>query len=449
MSQDKDEGAQSALLSDDVLDSSGSSYTGVVVIHGLGDTKRNTTLQDALNSLTHWFNQVAGLDLRNTGPGRLWLTTRLRDDGNPDSPAASAMLDVLAPNSSPSGDQSSSDIMHLRFREVWWAESLGIPNIGATLRWARIQAQEQARHLLLPLGIHGSLAPPMRSADRGRPTTEQPEAESQEPPSRRARPAHRRTHAKLKPRAISIFLVVYGLVQFLWKTVQWLILTPVVLLLLVVLTLLRPLGAIPFLKGTIIDGFTSVMNYIMLHWVSEMHVYLLDYTRSSTIRERFKNEFVTFFEDPNCQRVVVIAHSWGTVVAYEGLTDILTSPQGARTTKDVTFVCLAAALRRGWLLREADPHRLHGVLPDHVEWLHFFARYDPVAAGPLTSNSLPPFHWSDRLQPSPATKLKNRLGKCKNYLVVNSDSIYTDHDGYWENIGAGRRADRQHLGQRQ
>src|SRR5262249_21641056 len=57
--------------------------------------------------------------------------------------------------------------------------------------------------------------------------------------------------------------------------------------------------------------------------------------------------------------------------------------------KPITFVCLAQALRRMWLLEGTDPGRLRGVLPDRVRWLHFWARYDPVCAGPLTGRSLP------------------------------------------------------------
>lgn len=45
-----------------------SHYTGVVVIHGLGDEKRNSTLMEVVNALTYWFNHKAELALRPTGP---------------------------------------------------------------------------------------------------------------------------------------------------------------------------------------------------------------------------------------------------------------------------------------------------------------------------------------------------------------------------------------------
>jgi hypothetical protein len=48
-------------------------YIGVVVIHGIGNQKRNETLVEALNALTYWFNHHAGLDLQPEGSGRVWL----------------------------------------------------------------------------------------------------------------------------------------------------------------------------------------------------------------------------------------------------------------------------------------------------------------------------------------------------------------------------------------
>src|SRR5215813_12111368 len=71
-------------------------YTGVVLIHGIGDQRRNVTLQEALNALTFWFNHHTGLAQRPVGTGRVWLQTRLTDDPNPDARASSAILDLVA-----------------------------------------------------------------------------------------------------------------------------------------------------------------------------------------------------------------------------------------------------------------------------------------------------------------------------------------------------------------
>ncbi|MGO8947075.1 MAG: hypothetical protein ACLQUY_05310 [Ktedonobacterales bacterium] len=121
-------------------------YTGVVVIHGIGNQKRNETLVEAINALTYWFNNHAGLDLQPEGSGRVWLTTELRDDDDPDQPASRATLDVVAPleGGSDTTGRAADDGPHVRleFREVWWAESFGIPKVGPALAWAGVQFRE-------------------------------------------------------------------------------------------------------------------------------------------------------------------------------------------------------------------------------------------------------------------------------------------------------------------
>lgn len=141
-------------------DSNQQEFTGVVLIHGLGPIRRNGMLQQALNALSYWFNHDAELDMRPEGQGRIWLAPHLTDDPDPDQPASRATVDVVAhgtthatetdstkTNSSPSPDAS----VRLEFREVWWADSLGRPNIGQTISWAQVQWREQAGRLLIPI----------------------------------------------------------------------------------------------------------------------------------------------------------------------------------------------------------------------------------------------------------------------------------------------------------
>jgi hypothetical protein len=114
----------------------GRHYVGVVVIHGLGDEKRNNILLESVNALTFWFNHQAGLALRPTGPGRVWLTTRLTEDEDPDAPASRATIELEAPATAEDGMAHSAPL-RLAFREVWWAQSFGVQPLGTTIRWAR------------------------------------------------------------------------------------------------------------------------------------------------------------------------------------------------------------------------------------------------------------------------------------------------------------------------
>jgi hypothetical protein len=425
-------------------DASGS-YTGVVLIHGLGDIKRNATLQQITNAVTYWLNHVADLTLAPEGTGRVWLTSDLTDDPNPDARASRATIELEAPAGVAFGGEDPS--LRLEVREVWWAEAFGLPKVAAAIRWARIQFREEAAHLLLPIGKQ---AGPARAAAR-RPAREIPQALTYRPDTTDdsgaagkvgmagvVLPIDSDAHARLNgiQRALTHgALRIYAVLQYIWKVAQWLLLTPLITLLLLVMGLAKVLMVIPFFRTAVISAFTKLTDYVMLHWISSMQVYLLDYTRSAGMRQRFERELNDFLVDPHCDRIVVIAHSMGTVISYEGLTTVLGRPEGQASTKPITYICLAQALRRIWLLETADPHRVRGALPARVRWLHFWARYDPVTAGPLEPRSLPrPRRWAEGWTLEDYTALRTCLERCENVDVVNTDGTFTDHNAYWNNL---------------
>ena len=210
---------------------------------------------------------------------------------------------------------------------------------------------------------------------------------------------------------------------------------PAILALLIVFGVLRLLAPLPGFHSAL-QGFSAFLDFVSLHWVAPMPTYLLDYTRSAAIRQRFERELDDFLQDDQCQRIVVIAHSLGTVIAYEGLTTVLSLRVNAELPlKPITYICLAQALGRMWRLPRTDPHRLPGVLPDKsVRWIHFWARFDPVA-GPLDPHTLPYAHdWADAGEPDPDAKLRASLSRCENRAVVNTDNVLLDHNRYWENL---------------
>jgi hypothetical protein len=426
-------------------------YTGVVIIHGIGDLKRNATLEEAVNTLAYWFNHQAGLALRRDGPGRVWVTAKLRDDPNPDAPAARATMRLAAPAAAPgvAGDTEAASVtsddtgLRLEFREVWWAESVGLPSVAATFGWARVQAWEQASHLLLPIGrrigpSHAASRAPAREISQAmtyRPAAAEQKTRRQTSARVGASVGDRPTLTRAQRVLLTGALGIYALGQYIWKAAQWLVLTPLILLLLLVMGLVRLLALLPPLRSTALASVSAFLDYIMLHWIAATQVYTQDYTRSAGIRERFEREVERLLRDERCDRLVVIAHSMGTVIAYEGLTTVLTRPEFRDHDQQVTFICLAQALRRAWLMTADDPHRLRGVLPERVRWLHFWARYDPVAAGPLSARSLPRLEaWPDPNTPDPHKALCARLEACENVDVVNTDSAFTDHTTYWQNF---------------
>lgn len=395
-------------------------YIGVVIIHGLGDEKRNSTLLEAVNALTFWFNHRMGLALRSTGPGRVWLTTRLTEDDDPDAPASRAAIELEAPAAV--GASASAPLL-LRFREVWWAQSFGIQPLGTTIRWARIQFAEQVRHILVPVG----------HARRDARDTSAPAKDTS------AAPVGGRTLRPLPRGLLRGLLWIYGGIQYTWKLIQWLVFTPLLMAVLLILSMLRVLSFIGIVRSALIASFSALSSYVMLHWIASTQVYMRDYALAATIRQRFEREVTACLADDRCDRVVVVAHSMGTVIAYEGLTTLLGRSDlpgnlsGAE--KPMTFICLAQALRRVWLLPGIDTRRLHGVLPDRVRWIHYWAPYDLVAVGPLEPRTLPPLdRWLDPAVPDPTNAIRASLERCQNIEVVNTDSTFTDHTSYWQNL---------------
>ncbi len=397
-------------------------YTGVVVIHGLGDEQRNAILLDAVNALTYWFNHMAGLALRPAGSGRIWLSTQLGEESNPDDPASRATIELEAPATS---QEIPSRPLRLRFREVWWAQSFGTQSFGTTIRWARVQFSEQMSHILVPVNW-------VRGRHRGtsNATTGSTVHTANDRPDHGAPSGVRRMRPLLRAA-----LAVYTVIQYAWKIVQWLVLTPFVALVLLLMAVLRVLSFIGIIRSALAATFSALSGYVMLHWIASTEVYMRDYARAATIRERFEREYYAFLGDDRCDRIVVIAHSMGTVIAYEGLTLPPPQPNAQNHDKPITFICLAQALRRVWLLPGIDVRRLRGTLPAHVRWVNFWARYDPIPAGPLSARSLP------RLEPSPDhtaldadADLCASLERCQNKPVVNTDSSFTDHITYWSNF---------------
>jgi hypothetical protein len=433
----------------------GANYTGVILVHGIGDERRNATLQEAVNALHQWFATKAGLSRRPDGPGRVWLVPDLSENPDPDVQTSRVVMELEPPIAGPTTTPSPAEPapehapehtpLRLEFRELWWARSFGQPSVGETIQWARLQFRRETARLVLPIGKRTGPARASRPHEQLRDGQETADSSSH---TRAKLPALR---TWLRRALLQSALGAYEVVQYLWKAVQWLALAPLITLLLLLIAAARLLAFLPFLQSAAIASFIAVTDYVMLHWVASMQTYLLDDTRGAAIRERFTSELWEFVNDPHCVRVVVVAHSWGTVIAYDGLTMALRRPEFEANDTPITFICLAQALRRAWLLDQPDPRRLREALPERVRWLHFWSRYDPVAAGPLDVRALPPAtdhrastSWlspgapldasagSSRADPDAA--LRAALARCKNVVVVNTDSLFTDHITYWGNV---------------
>lgn len=400
-------------------------YTGVVLIHGLGIEQRNDTLQEALNGITYWFNHKSGLEFRPTGPGRIWVETRLTLNANIDADCSQATVWLEPPATS--GRQSSAPL-RLELHEVWWAQSFGLPSASHVLSWTFLQFFQVADRLS-PISSGSGRLRVLHSDDRGK----------GDDPHGTFSSTTTSTSSRRYPLdwLLRVPLFVYDGAQYVVNLLAWLIGLPMIVLLLLVAMLFDKVSGIPGIP-TIIQGVQSFFTLLSLHWLGSMQIYMEDYTWSSSLRERFQQELATFMDDPACESIVVIAHSMGTVIAYEGLTTALELAQNASATKPIRFVSLAVALRRLWQVARTEPRRLRGVLPMNiVTWYDFWARLDPVCAGPLDGSAIPRAHdWmgseNDR---DPVEKIREQLDKDVQHIsVVNRDNLFLDHISYWQNL---------------
>jgi hypothetical protein len=420
-------------------------YTGVVVIHGIGNEKRNETLTEALDALAYWLNQEAGLALRPEGPGRVWLDTELSVDQDPDAPASRAAIE-LAATAEYQARYGGPPALRMDVREVWWAQAFAPPSVGSALKWARVQWREEAGRVLLPFSRRTGAGPGHLAARAPARTTPQalhyrPDsgaAPAQEPSAGQPVAA---TQDGAAPdgawmrRMLQPALRLYEAIQYAWKLAQWLVFTPVLSALLVLVSLTRLLGWIPLFRSAVLNSLNGAVASVSLHWVGPLQAYMTDYAVASSLRQRLQREVEAFLRDEGCERLVVIAHSMGTVIAYEGLATALEQAGARARRKPVTFVCLGQALRRMWLLGSVDPHRLRAALPEDVRWVNIWARYDPVAAGPLTLQALPrAVAWGDPERSDPYAAIARTLELSENVDVVNHDSLLLDHTTYWQNM---------------
>ena len=384
-------------------------------MHGIGVERRNDALQAYINAFAYWFNHVARLAYRPRGTGRVWVRTQLTDDNRPDAKPSRATIELVAPAELAVADGQSTPTQ-LEFREIWWARSFGVPSAAMGLQVVRAMYREGIFRVVRTWLLH-----------RGNPRPSRYHQASAERGARRLI----RGMIRLPQRAV---ILLYEIVQELWKAGQWLVSIPFGFSLLFLLRLARWVQPLPIL-GSIVASIGGTFS--TLGWMASVQVYLVDYTRSVAMRYRFKCELADLLADPRCERIVVLSHSMGTVISYEGLTDVLGAQTGNPLPKSITFICLGQVLQRVWHLARSDPHRLRDALPQTVRWLNFYARYDPISAGALDAHALPTVRSGDGPTAGVSasdTAARASLAHCENHVVVNRDSLLYDHMTYFDNL---------------
>jgi hypothetical protein len=160
-----------------------------------------------------------------------------------------------------------------------------------------------------------------------------------------------------------------------------------------------------------IERLVLGLRTFLIEQIGDFYTFLYDDVQAVHIRRSVPFAIAFLLDELKCDRVLVAAHSHGTVVAY----DALSSGIVEHVDRVTTLITFGAALNNAW-----DPHvaparscRIDEPLPEHMRWLNLWAAYDPVVGGPV-------------IPPAP-------LRPPLNVEVTNRMNVLLDHGGYITN----------------
>jgi hypothetical protein len=167
------------------------------------------------------------------------------------------------------------------------------------------------------------------------------------------------------------------------------------------------------IPGPVEQAVMGLRNFF-LDQVGDFYTFMWDDIQAVHIRGSVAAAIHFLVEKRQCERIAVVAHSQGTVVAYDALCSDAVLPADLARVK--TFITFGSALNNAWDKRlvPARTCRLRTPLPAGIRWVNFWSAYDPVSGGRL---SVP-----DHIRP-PDEELK----------VTNWMNVILDHGGYFTN----------------
>jgi hypothetical protein len=126
--------------------------------------------------------------------------------------------------------------------------------------------------------------------------------------------------------------------------------------------------------------------------------------------------------------VTIIAHSGGAVVSYAALSsDELKSwlKENGGYKPHITWFTVGSGLSFGWGT-DRENRLWHQVLPEEINWVNVWARYDQVSHGPPDRRMVATLCGTSEAEGLP--------GNFYDIRVINRDSPFSDHGEYWRNF---------------
>ncbi len=175
----------------------------------------------------------------------------------------------------------------------------------------------------------------------------------------------------------------------------------------------------------------AMADMFIVEWFGDLPVILDDQSQSAAIRTRLL-ERVQWLHDRECQDVVLVAHSGGTIVSFATL--LRYDNDAFKVAKLVT---LGEAIKLGWRLEDESTDwvpgnsvrgDLKGTHPD-LKWVDIWASYDPAPSGELVEREGSPLIAVERLSDKPDDPRIH----VESRPVTNFMHLGLDHGGYWAN----------------
>lgn len=356
----------------------------VVVVHGIGQQVRGSTLAEVGEPLTELFERYLSAD------GRVQVETDL----SPASHEGAACLVRFQRRATAAGLPPETLVW---MREAWWAERFLPPSFGPVLVWLLPMWWSQVWSILI--GMQRTIGIPSRWEP---PTPVDPVYQSLEP-----------THST------RVYDLILGVLLLLLFTLG----APIVFLVVLLAWAFQGVAGLLGLPGPVRSA-SELLDRLFVGHIGDVYTYLTTRLIRASVRGAAEAAVEPSLRPTHtdCLGLTVIAHSWGTVVALDTL--LALSRRSDLETRPLTFITVGGALNRTWRLQREDSlWQDLGQMRDwltEIRWINLWSRYDPVPAGPLDKDL-----W-DHLFGAGAIVFERR--------VVNLDDPTSDHTVYWGNL---------------
>jgi len=331
---------------------------GIVFVHGIGQQSESYTVREFGGPLLRWLQEWHKRRDRD-----LCVTSSDLTYGELAQRPARFKLDLKKDGEHPAQSWF--------FAEAWWAARLSAPNLDEMTWWGLKSAVVRCARL----------AEVVISSFR-----------------------------KLPQSPKAIIEVVSSLLLFLGYVAAAILSIPLILGLYV-------LAQIP---GPVERAVMGLRNFVQ-DQIGDFYTFMWDDIQAVHVRGSVAAAIRFLIDKGGCERIAVIAHSQGTVVAYDALCSDAVPPADLARVK--TFVTFGSALNNAWDKRlvPARTCRLREPLPESIRWINVWSAYDPVSGGAI---KIP--------EPSTPDELPIRAPD-EDLEITNWMNVILDHGGYFTN----------------